>query len=186
MQSLVILWDRFCWWLNSPDVLAMLTQNRFLLILLVIVLLRIKNSTYRSLWASALVNILGTVLHELMHYVVGLIMNAKPCNFTIFPRRAENGVYVMGSVGFRNVTFYNALPSAMAPILLLFIGFYINRYYLPIMPLNAFNYILYVLVQTIIIENAVPSRADFRVATMYLKGVLLYGGILLIWLMSFL
>ena len=40
------------------------------------------------------------------------------------------------------------------------------------------NYILYVLIQTIIIENAMPSGADFRVAGMYLKGILLYGVLL--------
>ena len=63
----------------------------------------------------------------------------------------------------------------MAPLLLLFVGFYLNRYFLPTMRLTAVNYILYVLLQTIIIENAVPSGADFRVAFMYPKGVILYG-----------
>ena len=75
------------------------------------------------MWASALVNIPGTILHEMMHYIVGLVLNAHPCNFTIFPRKSPDGYYVMGSVGFRNVTFYNAIPSAMAPLLLLVIGF---------------------------------------------------------------
>jgi len=37
-----------------------------------------------------------------------------------------------------------------------------------------------VLLQTIIIENAVPSGADFRVAFMYPKGVILYGILALI------
>lgn len=59
-------------------------NNRFLLILLVIVLIRIKYTTYSSMWASALVNIPGTILHEMMHYIVGLVLNARPCNFTIF------------------------------------------------------------------------------------------------------
>ena len=149
-----------------------------LTILLVIVLIRIKYTTYSSMWASALVNIPGTILHEMMHYIVGLVLNARPCNFTIFPRKSPDGYYVMGSVGFRNVTFYNAVPSAMAPLLLLVIGFYLNRYYLPLMRPTMLNYVLYVLLQTIIIENAMPSGADFRVAGMYLKGILLYGFLL--------
>lgn len=127
------------------------------------------------MWASALVNIPGTALHELMHYVVGAFFNAKPCNFTIFPKKGVDGSYVMGSVGFRNVRFYNAVPAAMAPLLLLIIGFYINRYFLPSMKLTAVNYVLYVLLQTIIIENAVPSGADFRVAFLYPKGVIIYA-----------
>ena len=148
--------------------------------------MRLKYNTYSSMWASALVNIPGTILHELMHFTVGLLLNARPCNFTIFPRKASDGSYVMGSVGFRNVTFYNAVPSAMAPLFLLVIGFMINRYYLPIMPLTAVNYILYVSLQTIIIENAMPSGADFRVAGMYLKGILLYSILFAAWLVSLL
>ena len=63
-------------------------------------------------------------------------------------------------------------------VLLLVIGFYLNRYYLPLMRPTMLNYVLYVLLQTIIIENAMPSGADFRVAGMYLKGILLYGFLL--------
>ena len=165
--------------INSPAFLRGFFDNRFYLILLVIVLMRVKYTTYNSLWLSSLVNIPGTILHEFMHFFVGMLLNARPCNFTIFPRRGEDGSYVMGSVGFRNVTFYNAVPASMAPLLLLPIGFYLNRYFLPTMEPTFVNYVLYVLLQTIIIENAMPSGADFRVTRMYICGVLLYGFIFL-------
>ena len=152
-----ILWQVFfkvSAYVNSPVFLRSFFDNRFYLILLVIVLMRFKYTTYRSMWMSA--------------------FNARPVNFTIFPQRGPEGDYVMGSVGFSNITFYNAVPSAMAPLLLLPIAFYLNRYGLPLMRPTFFNYVLYVLLQTIIIENAIPSGADFRVARMYLSGVLLY------------
>lgn len=161
--------------LNSYEFLQSFFNNRFYLILLVIVLLHLKNATYRSMFMCALVNIPGTLLHELMHFSVGLFMNARPCNFTLFPRRGEDGRYVMGSVGFTNITFYNAVPAAMAPLLLLPIGFYINRYILPQIEPTFINYILYVFLQTVIIENAMPSGADFRVAKKYFLGVVMYG-----------
>lgn len=172
------LYYKFMALINNPEFLRHFFDNRFYLILLVVLLMRMKYATYSSMWVSALVNIPGTLLHELMHYLVGLFLNASPCNFTLLPKRSEDGYYVMGSVGFRNVTFYNAVPSAMAPFLLLPIGFYINRYFLPVMQPTFVNYILYVLLQTIIIENAIPSRADFKVATMYFRGVVLYGVLL--------
>ncbi len=175
MDILFEVYYKFLSIINSPSFLRGFFDNRFYLILLVIVLLRFKYTTYSSMWLSALVNIPGTILHELMHFVVGLILNAHPCNFTIFPRRGDDGNYVMGSVGFRNITFYNAVPASMAPLLLLPIGFYLNRYFLPTMQPTFFNYVFYVLLQTIIIENAMPSGADFRVARMYWTGVLLYG-----------
>lgn len=84
----------------------------------------------------------------------------------------------MGSVGFRNVTFYNAIPAALAPLLLLPLGFYINRYVLPLIPMNLTNYVLYVLLQTIIVENAMPSQADLRIAGMFWHGILLYAVLL--------
>ena len=173
-----ILWQVFykvSAFVNSPEFLRSFFDNRFYLILLVIILMRFKYATYSSMWMSALVNIPGTFLHELMHYLVGSLLNARPVNFTIFPQRNLDGDYVMGSVGFSNITFYNAVPSAKAPLLLLPIAFYINRYALPLMAPTFFNYILYVLLQTIIIENAIPSGADFKVAGMFLRGLLLYA-----------
>jgi len=161
--------------LNSYSFLQTFFDNRFYLILLVIVLLHLKNATYKSMFMSALINIPGTLLHELMHFIVGLFLNARPCNFSIVPRRGEGGGYVMGSVGFTNITFYNAVPAALAPLLLLPIGFYVNRYLLPVLQPTFLNYVLYVLLQTIIIENAMPSAADFRVARMHFLGVVLYG-----------
>ncbi|MBQ8436843.1 MAG: hypothetical protein IJX20_04255 [Alphaproteobacteria bacterium] len=161
------------WW-KSPELYYALVDNRFFLIVLVIILLRLNRAAYRSLWLCALINIPGTILHELMHLLVGGFMNARPCNFTIIPKRDVSGTYVMGSVGFRNICFYNAIPAALAPLLLLPIGFYINRYVLPLIPMNLTNYILYVLMQTIIVQNAVPSQADWRIAGMYKSGVVLY------------
>lgn len=172
--------------INSPRFLQSVFDNRFYLILLVIVLTRFKYATYNSMWLCALVNVPGTILHETAHFLVGYLLNAQPCNFTILPRRSVEGGYVMGAVGFRNITFYNAVPSAMAPLLLLPIGYYVNEIILPMMPATLPNYILYVLLQTIIIENAVPSPQDVRVATCSFAGVLLYtvffGALFLVWL----
>ena len=176
--------DRICWWWKSPELYYTLVDNRFFLIVLVIGLIRLTRATYRNLWLCALINIPGTLLHELLHLCVGGFMNARPCNFTIMPRRDAYGAYVMGSVGFRNVRFYNAIPSALAPLLLLPIGFYINRYVLPLIPMNLTNYILYVLGQTIIVQNSLPSQADWKIAGMYKSGIVLYvilfGAILLL------
>ena len=172
-----IFWHIFYkigYFINDPQVKQSFFDNRFFLILLVVILMRLKYGTYRSMWLSALINIPGTFLHELMHFMVGAFLNAQPCNFTLLPRRNENGDYVMGSVGFCNVTYYNAVPAALAPFLLLPIGFFINRYMLPYMQPTITNYMIYVLLQTIIIENAIPSSADFKVAGMYFRGVVLY------------
>ncbi|MFI3241386.1 MAG: hypothetical protein R3Y43_02330 [Alphaproteobacteria bacterium] len=160
--------------LNSPEVLSLLFDNRFFLVLFVIVLSNLINSSYRSLYLSALINVPGTALHEMMHFFVGGALNAQPVRFSIFPKKDEYGNYVMGAVGFKNITFYNAIPSALAPLLLLPIGFFVNRYLLPVITPSFFNYIFYLLLQTVIIQNAMPSSTDFKVAFKNKFGVLLY------------
>ena len=108
-----ILWQVFykvSAFVNSPEFLRSFFDNRFYLILLVIILMRFKYATYSSMWMSALVNIPGTFLHELMHYLVGSLLNARPVNFTIFPQRNLDGDYVMG-----------ASVSAISPFIMRFL-----------------------------------------------------------------
>ena len=88
--------------------------------------------------------------------------------------------YVMGSVGFKNIKFYNALPSAMAPLLLLVAGYYFNIWFFANVHLTLWRYFGYIIMQTIIIENALPSSTDFRVAFSNLLGVLFYGIIIVV------
>ena len=78
------------------------------------------------------------------------------------------------------------LPVTLAPLLLLPIGYYIDKLLLPLLPATLGNYFLYVLLQTIIIENAVPSVQDMRIAGHDWLGVILYlvlfGALFLSWL----
>ena len=177
MDFIKLFFYKICLFLNSPETLSMVVNNRFLLILLVIVLLKMKYATYSSMWISALINIPGTILHESMHFIVGLLLNAYPTSFDLIPRKDGFGNYVMGSVSFRNVTFYNALPAALAPLFLLPIGYFFNRWYFSNVDISLLNYLLYILLQTVIIENAVPSATDFKVGFSYPAGLLLYGAI---------
>ena len=185
MDALNIIYSKIAYFMNSPQFVNMVTNNRFYLILFVVLLMRLKYNTYRSMWASALINIPGTFLHELMHFLVGSVFNAKPYNFTVIPRKNSNGDYIMGSVGFYNIRWYNAIPAAMAPFLLLPIAFYVNRYLLPQLQPSLSNYVLYILLQTILIENAIPSGQDFKVASLFVRGIALYVAILVFWLLFF-
>ena len=169
---------------QRPEIVRLFIDNRFYLILLVIILMRLKYATYRSMFLCFVVNIIGTFLHELMHFTVGLLLNARPSKFTIIPKKSIEGSYTMGSVSFKNITFYNAFPSAMAPFLLLPIGFYLNRYFLPIIEPTFLNYVGYVFMQTVIIENSIPSQADFRVAGLYPHGVILYSILIIAFLLA--
>jgi len=59
----------------------------------------------------------GTFVHELLHFGVGLLLNAKPVSFSVWPRRSGPSSWTMGSVGFANVRWYNGAPVGLAPLL---------------------------------------------------------------------
>jgi len=71
-----------------------------------------------GMWSLALLAFPGTAAHEFAHFIVGLILWAKPQHFTVWPRRSGNS-WIFGSVSFRGINLLNAAFVAMAPLLLL-------------------------------------------------------------------
>jgi hypothetical protein len=63
----------------------------------------------------------GTILHELAHLVVGLLTNARPVNFSVLPRRGAGRQWILGSVSFANIRWYNAAFVGLAPILIVLV-----------------------------------------------------------------
>jgi hypothetical protein len=62
----------------------------------------------------------GTICHELAHFIAGLATGARPTTFTVIPKRTGRQ-WQLGSVTLSRVTWYNAAPSALAPLLLVLI-----------------------------------------------------------------
>lgn len=66
----------------------------------------------------------GTLCHELAHFLVGLLTFARPASLSIIPRRAANG-WQLGEVRLANARWYNAAPTALAPLLLVLLPWWI-------------------------------------------------------------
>lgn len=60
----------------------------------------------------------GTLCHELAHLLVGFITGARPGSFTVIPRRTGQG-WTLGAVTLTRLRWFNAAPSALAPLLLI-------------------------------------------------------------------
>lgn len=64
----------------------------------------------------------GTLCHELAHFLVGLVVGARPVSLTIIPRKAGGGGrqvhWQLGAVAFSRLRWYNAAPAALAPLLI--------------------------------------------------------------------
>ena len=107
------------------------TSEAFASGLLILAWLVVMRSTRSSKWQLAMISLPGTVTHEALHGMVGLLLFAKPKSFSIFPKRQGN-TWVLASVGFTNLNIWNAAPVAFAPLLMLGIGWLLyERWMLP-------------------------------------------------------
>ncbi|ARU31417.1 hypothetical protein CAP31_06815 [Sulfuriferula sp. AH1] len=107
--------------------LQTLKQASLYLIPSLIVWLFLKGLSGRTVIYSIL-SLPGTFLHELLHLVVGGLTNAQPVSFSLLPKQDGNGRLIMGSVRFANVRWYNALPTAVAPLLGLYVTLLVAVY----------------------------------------------------------
>ena len=120
----------------------------------------IRASSLLGMWAYALIALPGTLAHELAHFLVALVLAAKPSFPSLVPRRSEYG-WRLGSVTFRAGPL-RSVPIALAPIALLPLALV---YGVTLMapagwPLTAFH----AWIMAALLSACLPSRADFRIA----------------------
>ena len=85
---------------------------------LVLIFVALLRAVRDSMWRIAMLSLPGTIAHELAHFVVGLLLRAKPRGFSIWPR-AQGDTWRLGSVSFGNIGLLNGAFVALAPLLLL-------------------------------------------------------------------
>jgi hypothetical protein len=76
--------------------------------------------------AFLLLRLPGTLCHELAHFLVGALTFARPTSLSIVPCRAAHG-WTLGEVRLANARWYNAAPTALAPLLLLLLPWWAAR-----------------------------------------------------------
>ncbi len=136
--------------------------------------MRLKSATYSIPLFGIVLNILGTFLHELTHYLFALALNGRPISFSLIPKR--NGDYwTLGSVEIQNPTWYNKLPIGLAPLSLFIFAYYLNHIYeYYVASRDIFTDLGFIFMLVVLVENAIPSRQDFRVAFSSIFGCAFY------------
>ena len=59
----------------------------------------------------------GTIVHEGLHWVAAFLLNGQPASFSIWPKRLENGNWLLGTVSIKNLTWYNGIFIGLAPLM---------------------------------------------------------------------
>ncbi|MGN7614709.1 hypothetical protein ACQZV8_21785 [Magnetococcales bacterium HHB-1] len=149
--------------------------DHFTLVLLTLIAVQIISTTRHNRFSLALLNLPGTLFHELAHYLVGLLLLAKPNDISIWPKKQPDGGFRLGSVSFSRLNSLNALPTSLAPLLLLPLAYQLDRNFLDYFPLEPPYLFLKIFLVIILLKNALPSRTDLSIALKYRLGLLIYS-----------
>lgn len=131
----------------------------------------------RSFWLFSLLALPGTICHEACHWLVGKLLNGRPCGFTVIPRREGRG-FVLGSVALQNLRWYNAFFIGLAPLLLGPLAYLLLRWRLGGQPHLGWLEAGLVFLLANLVFAAIPSGQDVRAAARSPVGWLLLGGLL--------
>jgi hypothetical protein len=125
-----------------------------------IAFLLIRLSGRLGMWAYALAALPGTVAHEFAHWLVALLLGARPQFPTLVPERTTHG-WRLGSVRFQPGMF-RAVPIVLAPVLLLPLAWWWTLAF--VAPADWPWRALHAWIAASLLSGSLPSRADFRIA----------------------
>lgn len=118
----------------------------------------------------------GTVVHEVLHYTVGFALNAQPTKISIFPEPRDGMGQTHGYVDFDNLTWYNALPTGMAPFLGVFVAFFLASFVTNDM---TWTNMFWAWLVAAVLAQSWPSGQDFAVAFGNVPGLTFYSSVIL-------
>jgi len=129
----------------------------------------------RHFWVFSVLVLPGTFAHESCHYLMGILLGGRPSGFNLFPRREGHG-YVMGSVSFTGLHWFNCFFIGLAPMLLLPAAYGLMRWRQGLGPVLGWEEALAVYAIANLVYAALPSWQDVRIAARSPIGWLLLAG----------
>ncbi len=135
------------------------------------------NQAKRSFWLCSLLALPGTICHEACHWAVGKLLRGEPVRFTVIPRREGRG-FVLGSVAFKNLRWYNAFFVGLAPLALLPLAGGLLLWRLSSHPQLAWSEVAVVFLLANLVFASLPSWQDLKIAARSPVGWLLLAGAL--------
>lgn len=131
--------------------------------------------TRRLFWLFSALVLPGTLAHETCHLLLGLLFNGRPTRISLLPHREAKG-WVMGSVAFANLRWYNGFFIGMAPLLLLPLAYWLMLWRVGLGPGFRWQEALAVYLIANLVYAALPSWTDLKVAARSPVGWLLLAG----------
>lgn len=143
-------------WIGAQ--LSVLSPGDIWIVIAMLALMRVASRL--GMWAYAAIALPGTFAHELAHYLVALLLLAKPDYPSLVPQRTLHG-WRLGSVSFR-AGMARALPIALAPFALLPLALWWAATLLA--PAAGALYFVQAWIVAALLSASLPSSADFKLA----------------------
>lgn len=140
-----------------------------------IVLLLAFHRARRAFWLFSVLVLPGTFAHEGSHFLLGLVLGGQPASVTLIPHREGQG-WVLGSVTFQNLRWYNVFFIGLAPLLLLPAAYRLALWRLEAGPVLGWREALALYGIANLIYACVPSWHDLRMAARSPIGWLMLAG----------
>jgi len=139
-----------------------------------------KFSTSKGLFALWVLP--GTALHEIAHWSVALLCGGRPGALSLWPN-FRGRRWTLGYVIIANPTWYNRVPIALAPLLLLPLAAAGYWFGVRAWPLSDWRHWLALYGVAMLLPGALPSREDIELAQPQLTvlgiGAMLVGAVAL-------
>lgn len=155
-----------------PQNLPSLSLLDLAFVAVVLVLVRLAR---RWVWLYALLVWPGTFLHELSHWLVALLLGGQPGALNVVPVRSERG-WRLGSVAIGNLRAFNAIPIALAPLLLAPLAAWALVHATRV-PAPSWLHWALLYVATSAAVSCLPSLTDWKLVFSRPLGLLLYGAL---------
>jgi len=159
----------------------------FVLLLFLFVFFVLSKTSFSRRFLLFVFTFPGTVIHEFLHFIVGVLTLARPFNFSLIPKKTNEG-WTLGSVSFAGLNSFNAFPTAMAPILAPIILISTFPFVIEYIK-NSEHILLYSIVYAFVlvsgVNECIPSSTDFKTAFSKPFGILFYFLIFLYFFLDF-
>lgn len=152
------------------------SASPFFVILVIIFSFLAIRLSQKNYYTMVLIYLPGVIVHELMHYLVALIL-ANPTKFSIWPRR-QGGKIVLGHVEVSGLHWLSAIPVAMAPLLMIPFSFFILSHALSLT--TSIEQALWLFLFVNVLNSSLPSMQDYKMALSFPLGVTFYLALMLI------
>lgn len=117
----------------------------------------------------ALLILPGTIAHELLHFIAGLLTGARPVGLSVLPKKQNDGTWLLGAVTFNNLRWWNSVPVGLAPLALIPLGGWLF-FYSTALPVNSVQGAILKIMTALCLISGWPSSQDWSHAV---KGLLI-------------